>query len=105
MQFSLTEKARAKLQTLRLAHPHRPPVLRISAACSACGGLAFGLEWDAEPPSESDLLQLDGWHIAIDPIARPYLEELTLDYEETPYGGAFLLLSPYGASTCFLDEP
>nr|BCX01172.1 MAG: hypothetical protein KatS3mg041_1218 [Bacteroidota bacterium] len=105
MFVRLTEAARARLQALRAAHPERLPALRLSMACSACGGLAFGLAWETEPDPQAHRIELeDGWYIVLDPSLIPYAQELLIDHTETPYGEAFVLLSPYGASSCFWEE-
>jgi iron-sulfur cluster assembly accessory protein len=62
--------------------------------------MAYVLEFEQEPRSDSQVYVLEGLEVVIDQPSAPYLNGLTVDYTEDLMGGGFRFHNPNATHTC-----
>ena len=99
--IQVTEKAARKIHDLLLKEG-LPGTggLRLGVQGGGCSGLSYAMRLENQPRGSDQIFERDGARIFIDPKSYPYLEHITLDYEETLMRKGFLFQNPQATRTC-----
>jgi len=99
--IQVTEKAARKIHDL-LMKEGIPGTggLRLGVQGGGCSGLSYAMRLETQPRGSDQIYEQDGARIFIDPKSYPYLEHITLDYEETLMRKGFLFHNPQATRTC-----
>lgn len=96
----LTETAVQMVQTL-LEQKNVPDYgLRVFVSGGGCSGLQYGMALEAEARPYDHVVEKDGIKIFVDPTSMMYLNQATVDYEESLMGGGFKIENPNAVSSC-----
>ena len=74
--------------------------LRVFVTGGGCSGMQYGMALEAEPRPYDHVIDEEGFRIFIDPTSMMYLENATIDYEESMIGGGFKIDNPNAVSAC-----
>lgn len=74
--------------------------LRVFVAGGGCSGMQYGMALEAEPRQYDHVIEREGVKIFIDPTSMMYLNDATIDYEDSLMGGGFKIDNPNAASSC-----
>ena len=74
--------------------------LRLGVQGGGCSGLSYAMRLEAQPRGSDQIFEYDGARVFIDPKSYAYLEDVTLDYEETLMRKGFLFQNPKASRTC-----
>ena len=96
----ITEAAANTIREL-LAQKNVPDYgLRVFVSGGGCSGMQYGMALEAEARSYDHVLERDGIQIFIDPTSMMYLNNATIDYEDSLMGGGFKIDNPNAVSSC-----
>lgn len=74
--------------------------LRVFVAGGGCSGMQYGMALEAEPGPYDNVIEKEGVKVFIDPTSMMYLNNVTIDYEDSIMGGGFKIDNPNAVSTC-----
>ena len=74
--------------------------LRVFVSGGGCSGMQYGMALDEEPRPYDQIIEKDGVKLFVDPTSMMYLNQATIDYEESMMGGGFKIDNPNAASSC-----
>lgn len=106
LQESKTETiyvTEAAVKTVRdlLAQKNVPDYgLRVFVSGGGCSGMQYGMALEAEARPYDHVIEQDGIQIFVDPTSMMYLNQATIDYEESLMGGGFKIDNPNAVSSC-----
>jgi iron-sulfur cluster assembly protein len=65
-----------------------------------CSGLTYAMRLDTEARDRDKVIEENGARVFVDPKSYVYLEEVTLDYEETLMRQGFIFQNPRATHSC-----
>ena len=74
--------------------------LRVFVSGGGCSGLQYGMALEAEAQPYDSVIESKGVKVFIDPTSMMYLNQATIDYEESLMGGGFKIENPNAVSSC-----
>lgn len=74
--------------------------LRVFVSGGGCSGMQYGMALEAEPRPYDYVIEKSGVKIFVDPTSMMYLNEATIDYEDSIMGGGFKIENPNAVSSC-----
>jgi iron-sulfur cluster assembly protein len=74
--------------------------LRLGVQGGGCSGLTYAMRLDAEARDRDKVIEEYGARVFVDPKSYVYLEEITLDYEETLMRQGFIFQNPKATHSC-----
>ena len=74
--------------------------LRVFVSGGGCSGMQYGMALEAEARPYDHIIEQDGIQIFIDPTSMMYLNQATIDYEDSLMGGGFKIENPNAISSC-----
>jgi iron-sulfur cluster assembly protein len=96
----VTEAAAATVRDL-LQQKNVPDYgLRVFVSGGGCSGMQYGMALEAEARPYDHVIEQDGIQIFIDPTSMMYLNQATIDYEDSLMGGGFKIDNPNAVSAC-----
>lgn len=98
--INLTDSAVATVRNLLVQKEVPNHGLRVFVSGGGCSGMQYGMALEAEPRSYDHVIERDGVRVFIDPTSMMYLNNATIDYEESIMGGGFKIENPNAASSC-----
>ena len=105
-EFSITESAVNRIQTLAAKDSRENLNLRVYISGGGCAGFQYGFVFE-ENQNEDDLnfplpapAAPDDASVIIDPLSFTYLKDATLDYEVGLRGAYFVIRNPNAETTC-----
>jgi iron-sulfur cluster assembly protein len=98
--INLTDSAVATVRNLLVQKEVPNHGLRIFVSGGGCSGMQYGMALEAEPRSYDHVIERDGVRVFVDPTSMMYLNNATIDYEESIMGGGFKIENPNAASSC-----
>jgi iron-sulfur cluster assembly protein len=97
---SLTDAAVAMVKNLLEQKEVPDHGLRVFVAGGGCSGMQYGMALEAEPRPYDHVIETDGVKVFIDPTSMMYLNNATIDYEDSIMGGGFKIDNPNAVSSC-----
>jgi iron-sulfur cluster assembly protein len=98
--INLTDSAVATVRNLLVQKEVPNHGLRVFVSGGGCSGMQYGMALEAEPRSYDHVIERDGVRVFVDPTSMMYLNNATIDYEESIMGGGFKIENPNAASSC-----
>jgi iron-sulfur cluster assembly protein len=74
--------------------------LRVFVSGGGCSGMQYGMALEAEARPYDHVIEQDGIQIFVDPTSMMYLNQATIDYEDSLMGGGFKIDNPNAVSAC-----
>ncbi|MCB8921051.1 MAG: iron-sulfur cluster assembly accessory protein [Ardenticatenaceae bacterium] len=74
--------------------------LRVFVSGGGCSGLQYGMALEAEARPYDNVIETDGIKLFVDPTSMMYLNQATIDYEDSIMGGGFKIDNPNAVSSC-----
>jgi iron-sulfur cluster assembly protein len=74
--------------------------LRVFVSGGGCSGMQYGMALEAAPRSYDHVIEKDGVKVFVDPTSMMYLNQATIDYEDSLMGGGFKIENPNAVSSC-----
>ena len=97
----VTEKAAQKIRELLVKQGvSNKGGLRLGVQGGGCSGLTYAMRLDAEARDRDKVIEENGARVFVDPKSYVYLEEVTLDYEETLMRQGFIFQNPRATHSC-----
>jgi iron-sulfur cluster assembly protein len=97
----VTEKAAKKIRELLVKQGvSASGGLRLGVQGGGCSGLTYAMRLDAEARDRDKVIEEHGARVFVDPKSYVYLEEVTLDYEETLMRQGFIFQNPRATHSC-----
>jgi iron-sulfur cluster assembly protein len=97
----VTEKAAKKIcELLAKEGVSASGGLRLGVQGGGCSGLTYAMRLDAEARDRDKVIEEHGARVFVDPKSYVYLEEVTLDYEETLMRQGFVFQNPRATHSC-----
>jgi iron-sulfur cluster assembly protein len=97
---SLTDSAVSTVRNLLIQKEVPNHGLRVFVSGGGCSGMQYGMALEAEPRSYDHVIERDGVKVFVDPTSMMYLNNATIDYEDSIMGGGFKIDNPNAASSC-----
>lgn len=97
---NLTEGAIAMINNLLVQKEVPDHGLRVFVAGGGCSGMQYGMALEAEPRPYDHVIESGGVKVFIDPTSMMYLNNATIDYEDSIMGGGFKIDNPNATSSC-----
>ena len=98
----LTEKAASKIRHLLTKEgvPAESGGLRIGVQGGGCSGLSYAMRLETQARDRDKVVEEHGARLFVDPKSFLYLNETTLDYEESLMRQGFVFQNPNAARSC-----
>ena len=97
----VTQKAAKKIQELLAKEGVSDRGgLRLGVQGGGCSGLTYAMRLDAQARDRDEVFEENGARVFVDPKSYVYLEEVTLDYEETLMRRGFVFQNPRATHSC-----
>ncbi len=74
--------------------------LRVFVSGGGCSGMQYGMALEAEARPYDHVIASGGVKVFIDPTSMMYLNNATIDYEDSIMGGGFKIDNPNATSSC-----
>jgi iron-sulfur cluster assembly protein len=98
--IELTESAVSMVRNLLIQKEVPNHGLRVFVSGGGCSGMQYGMALEAEPRPYDHVIEKDGVKVFVDPTSMMYLNNATIDYEDSIMGGGFKIENPNAASSC-----
>lgn len=97
----VTEKAARKIRELLTKEGvSAKGGLRLGVQGGGCSGLTYAMRLDAQARERDEVFEQGGARVFVDPKSYVYLDEVTLDYEETLMRRGFIFQNPKATHSC-----
>lgn len=97
---NLTDSAVATVRNLLIQKEVPNHGLRVFVSGGGCSGMQYGMALEAEPRPYDHVIEREGVKVFVDPTSMMYLNNATIDYEDSIMGGGFKIDNPNAASSC-----
>lgn len=74
--------------------------LRVFVSGGGCSGMQYGMALEAEARPYDHVVERDGVKVFVDPTSMMYLNQATIDYEDSIMGGGFKIDNPNAVTSC-----
>jgi iron-sulfur cluster insertion protein len=98
--ISLTERAIEKIKEIADAEGLEGQAVRLKVIGGGCAGFTYDMAFDNQIGDLDEEFEVGGIKLISDPLSLQYLEEVEIDYLESPLGGGFKFNNPQVKSTC-----
>lgn len=98
--INLTDAAVATVKNLLVQKEVPNHGLRVFVSGGGCSGLQYGMALEAEARPYDHVIEKGGVKVFIDPTSMMYLNNATIDYEDSIMGGGFKIDNPNAVSSC-----
>jgi len=97
----VTEKAAEKIRELLAKEGvSARGGLRLGVQGGGCSGLTYAMRLDTQARDRDRVIEENGARVFVDPKSYVYLEEVTLDYEDTLMRQGFVFQNPRATHSC-----
>jgi iron-sulfur cluster assembly protein len=98
----VTEKAAKKIQELLVKEGVVGGAggLRVGVQGGGCSGLSYAMRLDTQPRDRDKVFEENGARVFVDPKSYLYLDNTTLDYEQTLMREGFIFQNPQASRSC-----
>lgn len=98
--MTLSSLAEDKLRDLLVSRNIPNHGLRVFVAGGGCGGLQYGMAFEAQAREFDTIIDQNGVKLFIDPTSLMYLGGASIDYVDSLMGGGFKIENPNAMSAC-----
>ena len=96
----VTEKAAKKIRELLAKQGVSEGGLRLGVQGGGCSGLTYAMRLEDRARERDTVIEENGARVFVDPKSFVYLEDVTLDYEDTLMRQGFVFQNPRAAHSC-----
>ncbi len=96
----LTDAAAKVVQNLLIDKNVPDYGLRVFVSGGGCSGMQYGMALEAEARPYDHVIEHGGVKIFVDPTSMMYLNQATIDYEDSLMGGGFKIDNPNAVASC-----
>ena len=96
----LTEKAAKMIKEISNADGVGHYIVRVKILSGGCAGFQHDLFFDDQIGETDEIFELDGAKVIVDQFSFQYLNESTIDYMDTEFGGGFKVRDPKITGSC-----
>jgi iron-sulfur cluster assembly accessory protein len=98
--LTLTDSARNAVR--RFIQANETPVsgLRISVTGGGCSGLQYAMVLEAAAHDDDVVLECGAVRVFVDPLSAPYLNGVTVDFQDSMEGSGFRFQNPNAVNSC-----
>ena len=98
----VTEKAAKKIQELLVKEgvPGNAGGLRVGVQGGGCSGLSYAMRLDTQARDRDKVFEENGARVFVDHKSFLFLNDTTLDYEETLMRQGFVFQNPQASRSC-----
>ena len=97
----VTEKAAKKIRELLVKQGvSNKGGLRLGVQGGGCSGLTYAMRLEAKARERDNVIEENGARVFVDPKSFVYLEDVTLDFEETLMRQGFVFQNPRATHSC-----
>lgn len=96
----ITEKAAKQVEEISNSDGVGHYSIRVKVIGGGCAGFTYDMYFDDTIGDLDEVIELDGVKVICDPMSFQYLDEVVIDWVETPSGGGFKFLNPNVTGTC-----
>jgi iron-sulfur cluster assembly protein len=98
----VTEKAAEKIRELLVKEgmPRETGGLRVGVQGGGCSGLTYAMRLETQPRDRDHVIEEYGARIFVDPKSSVYLDQTTLDYQESLMRRGFVFQNPLASRSC-----
>ncbi len=97
---SITERATSNVKEIIEAQEPRPAGLRIAVVGGGCSGFSYSMSFENSPNMLDKTYNSDGFKLIVDQASLLYLEDVEVDFVDSPEGSGFKFNNPQVKSTC-----
>jgi iron-sulfur cluster assembly protein len=99
--IQITEKAAKKIREM-LAKEGLPSAggLRLGVQGGGCSGLSYAMRLEMRARERDQVFEENGARVFVDPKSYVYLDNTTIDYEETLMRHGFVFQNPQATHSC-----
>jgi iron-sulfur cluster insertion protein len=98
--ITITESARTKIADI-IAEENNPQLrLRMFVEGGGCSGFSYGFTLDEQKNEDDFEISAGSSSVLIDAASAMYIEDATVDYEETFMSSGFKITNPNATHTC-----
>ena len=103
--IAITERAEAEIRRI-IAEQKLPEdsVLRVGVKGGGCSGFSYTLGFDDHVAETDQVTESNGIRVVCDPKSFLYLNETTVDFEDSLMGRGFKFGNPNASKTCGCGE-
>lgn len=96
----LTEKAAKKIIDISDGEGLGHYNVRVRVIGGGCAGFTYDMYFEEKINEMDETFDLDNVKIVIDPLSFQYMDEMTIDYIDSPMGGGFKFINPNSTGQC-----
>lgn len=96
----VTEKAALKVMEIAESEGIGHNTIRIRVVGGGCAGFTHDMYYEDKIGDLDEIVEVDGIKVVIDPLSFQYLDDVTIDYLDSPMGGGFKFLNPNVKGSC-----
>ena len=98
--LTLTESAQKAVR--RFIQTGETPVsgLRISVTGGGCSGLQYAMALEEAAKDDDVVLECGAVRVFVDPLSAPYLNGVTVDFQDSMEGSGFKFRNPNARNSC-----
>ena len=102
--MSLTDAAAERVRAIMAGSDARVMGVRVGVKNAGCAGMAYTLDYVAEPIKGDDHIEDKGVHVFIEPKATLFLLGTVMDFEEDMLKSGFTFKNPNQTDACGCGE-
>ncbi len=104
VNIEISEKAAARIRTLRDEKGTPAGGLRLGVKGGGCSGLSYFIDWAAEPARHDHVIERDGARVFVDPKSAVFLAGTVIEWQQTLMQTGFVFRNPNVKSACGCGE-
>lgn len=98
--IKLTELAKSKIIEIAESESIGHLQVRVKIVGGGCAGFTHDMYYDDVMTDMDEVFEFDTIKVIIDPISAQYLDDVEIDYLESPLGGGFKFLNAAVTGSC-----
>lgn len=99
--ISVTEKAAREVRRIIAEQGlEQETFLRVGVSAGGCSGFSYVLGFDAEPKDGDESFEFHGIKVVMSAGAKPYLEDIAIDFRDDVMKRGFVFENPNASGTC-----
>ncbi len=102
--IQVTEKAALKIKEISDSEGIGHYTVRVRVVGGGCAGFTYDMYYEDKIGEMDETVELTDHNgtikVVVDPLSLQYLEEVTIDYIDSPFGAGFKFINPAVTGSC-----
>jgi iron-sulfur cluster insertion protein len=98
--ITITDKAKQMIKHLSDAEAIGHYSIRLRVIGGGCAGFSYDMYFEDKPGELDEIFEFDEVKIVSDPLSLQYVENVEIDYVDSPLGGGFKFNNPSATGSC-----